>query len=64
MMEELHPVLSLGAGGVTKLTDGSGQLTRLCNPKYAADYLENLPRVLADKEKAADYFSEAAEPSD
>lgn len=63
MMEELHPVLSLGAGGVTKLTDGSGQLTRLCNPKYAADYLENLPRVLADKEKAADYFSEAAEPS-
>lgn len=56
MMEELHPVLSLGAGGVTKLTDGSGQLSRLCNPKYAADYLSSLPRVLADKEEAVNYF--------
>lgn len=52
MMEELHPVLALGAGGVTKLTDGAGELKRLCNPKYAAEYLERLPRVLKDKENA------------
>jgi len=56
MMEELHPVLSLGAGGVTKLTDGSGQLSRLCNPKYPAEYLSSLSRILADKDTAGDYF--------
>jgi len=52
MMEELHPVLALGAGGVTKLTDGGAELKRLCNPKYPAEYLERLDRVLRDKETA------------
>jgi len=52
MMEELHPVLALGAGGVTKLTVGAGDLKRLCNPKYPAEYLERLPRVLNDKKTA------------
>lgn len=56
MMEELHPVLALGAGGVTKLTDGAGQLRRLCNPKYPAEYLERLDRVLEDKKQAGDYL--------
>ena len=56
MMEELHTVLSLGAGGITKLTDGSGALTRLNNPKYAADYLGAFEKVLADKAAAAEYF--------
>ena len=57
MMEELHPVLALGAGGVTKLTDGARQLTRLCNPKYPTEYLERLPRILEDKETAGEYFA-------
>lgn len=56
MMEELHSVLSLGAGGITKLTDGSGKLTRLNNPKYAVEYLAVFDSVLADKETAAAYF--------
>lgn len=56
MMEELQPVVALGAGGVTKLTDGAGQLQRLCNPKYPAEYLERLDRVLEDKKKAGDYL--------
>lgn len=56
MMEELHPVLALGAGGVTKLTDGAGQLRRLCNPKYPAEYLQRLDRVLEDKKQAGEYF--------
>ncbi len=35
MMEELQSVLSLGAGGVTKLVDrSSGRIVRLTNPKY------------------------------
>ena len=56
MMEELHPVLSLGAGGITKLTDGKNELQRLNNPKYATEYLSAFDRVLADKQVAAQYF--------
>lgn len=56
MMEELHPILSLGAGGITKLTSGDGRLRRLNNPKYPADYLSAFDKALSDKQIAADYF--------
>ncbi len=56
MMEELHPVFSLGAGGVTKLTQGDGYLKRLNNPKYPKDYLSAFEAVLADKKKVGEYF--------
>ena len=49
MMEELQTVVSLGAGGVTKLT-GGGRILRLTNPKYPHDYLAGLDRVLGQKE--------------
>lgn len=48
MMEELHTVLSLGAGGVSKLVGGA-TVARQANPKYPQEYLTNLPRILADK---------------
>ena len=56
MMEELHPVLSLGAGGITKLTGGDGRLKRLSNPKYPAEYLSAFDVVLARKQEAGEYF--------
>ena len=41
MMEELQSVLSLGAGGITKLVDPENRkIIRLSNPKYAKEYLE------------------------
>ncbi len=41
MMEELQTVLSLGAGGVTKLVDRTGgAIRRLSNPKYPKEYLD------------------------
>ncbi len=47
MMEELHTIVSLGAGGVTKLVDpGSGMIRRLANPKYPDSYLARLDRTL------------------
>ena len=50
MMEELHSVLSLGAGGVTKLVDRStGAITRISNPKFPYEYMEQLPQILAQK---------------
>lgn len=45
MMEELHTVLSLGAGGVTKFV-GEGTVRRAANPKYPQEYL---PQLRAEK---------------
>ena len=50
MMEELHTVVSLGAGGVTKL-GGDGTILRLTHPKYPHDYLSGLDQVLAQKQE-------------
>ena len=50
MMEELHSVLSLGAGGVTKLVDRqTGAIERISNPKFPYEYMEQLPRILEEK---------------
>ena len=48
MMEELHTVLSLGAGGVTKTIEG-GTVRRQSNPKYPQEYLRDSAAILADK---------------
>ena len=50
MMEELHSVLSLGAGGVTKLVDrATGAIRRISNPKFPYEYMEQLPYILEQK---------------
>lgn len=52
MMEELHSILSLGAGGVTKLIDPeNGSLVRISNPKYPKEYLENIDHMIRQKEE-------------
>ena len=48
MMEELHTVLSLGAGGVTK-TVADGCVKRLANPKYPQEYLRDIDRITQEK---------------
>ena len=59
MMEELQSVLSLGAGGVTKLIDpATGYIERLGNPKYPKEYLDSGERIAADKAKAAAWIAE------
>ena len=56
MMEELQSVLSLGAGGITKLVDyDNRKITRLNNPKYAKEYLESWDKISAAKRTAADF---------
>lgn len=51
MMEELHSVLALGAGGMTKLVDrAAGRITRRQNPKYPKEYLERLEDILVERE--------------
>ncbi len=55
MMEELHTVISLGAGGVTKLI-GGGKLLRLTNPKFPQDYLSGLDKVLEQKRELETFY--------
>lgn len=42
MMEELAPILAMGAGGSTKLTGPDGGVTRKINPKYPKEYIERM----------------------
>ena len=54
MMEELQSVLSLGAGGITKLVDfEGGKILRLNNPKYAREYLDGWDKISENKRRAA-----------
>ena len=53
MMEELHPILSMGSGGMSKLTGPDGKLLRFHNPKYPKEYSERVDTALADK---AEFF--------
>ena len=52
MMEELHPVLSLGAGGVTKFISDAC-VSRLANPKYPQEYLREIDRITEGKRTMA-----------
>ena len=51
MMEELQTIVSLGAGGVTKLlgTDGR-KIQRISNPKYPYEYNTALEKINAGKQ--------------
>ena len=42
MMEELCPVIAMGAGGSTKLTGPDGSVQRKMNPKYPKEYIERI----------------------
>jgi len=57
MMEELQTVLSIGAGGITKLVDpAQGKILRLPNPKYAHDYLSSREKILSQKDEITQFY--------
>ncbi len=59
MMEELQSVLSLGAGGITKLVDPENRkILRLNNPKYAMEYLNTWEKLAEGKRRAARFQAE------
>lgn len=49
MMEELHSIVALGGGAMSKVNLPGGRLERFPNPKYPQQYLERTDSVLADK---------------
>jgi len=57
MMEELHTVVSIGGGGVTKLVDpAAGRIVRLPNPKYPHEYLTSRDKILGQKQEIVDFY--------
>ena len=42
MMEELCPILAMGAGASTKLAGPDGAVYRRMNPKYPKEYIERM----------------------
>ena len=57
MMEELHTILALGGGGVTKLVwPDTGKIERLTNPKYPQEYLRDIEKLRREKSELADFL--------
>lgn len=52
MMEELHSVISLGGGAMTKINLPNGRLERFHNPKFPRQYIDRIDDVLAQKDAA------------
>lgn len=49
IMEEVHSILALGAGGVSKLVFPGGQIERSFNFKYPYEYIDRFDEVLQRK---------------
>ena len=49
MMEELHSILSLGGGGMSKVNLPGGKLERFHNPKFPRQYIDTIDKVLEQK---------------
>jgi len=63
IMEELHSILSLGAGGSTKMVDirRDDRIDRVFHPKYPTEYIQRQEQVAADLEKFAAFHREMLE---
>ncbi|MBQ6851533.1 MAG: coproporphyrinogen dehydrogenase HemZ [Oscillospiraceae bacterium] len=51
MMEELHTVISIGGGGMNKVSLPDGRVQRFHNPKFPEQYIGQIDSVLQQKEE-------------
>ena len=57
IMEELHTILALGAGGSTKLTNPrTGRIVRIANPKYPQEYIQRIDAICDQKQVLVDFY--------
>ncbi|MDD3429040.1 MAG: coproporphyrinogen dehydrogenase HemZ [Oscillospiraceae bacterium] len=62
IMEEVHSILSAGAGGVTKLkSPAENRIERIFNHKYPLEYTENFAEMLRRKQQITTFFSQLSE---
>lgn len=61
IMEEVHTILSAGAGGSTKLVQPGvrhARIERIFNYKYPTEYIDHFDTVLSRKEGVKDFYAE------
>ncbi len=56
IMEEVHTIMSAGAGGVSKLVSNTGEITRIFNHKYPTEYIERFDIVCERKKGVEDFY--------
>lgn len=57
IMDEFQSILSMGAGGMTKLVTGGGQrIERIANNKYPKEYIASPEKLAADEAKIREFF--------
>ena len=57
IMEELHTILSLGAGATTKLVDPDiTRIERIFNPKYPYEYIQRISNIIKSKDYMHEYY--------
>jgi oxygen-independent coproporphyrinogen-3 oxidase len=54
MMGDIHTVLAVGAGAVTKICAGENRIQRIFNFKYPYEYIRRFDEVISRKEKAGE----------
>ncbi len=57
IMEEVHTILSAGAGGSTKLVGPDGAIRRIFNYKYPLEYIERFDTVQARKQGVEEFYA-------
>ena len=59
IMDELHTIVSAGAGGVTKLIDcKNARVERIFNPKYPYEYNNADEKIAATRQRIIEFFNE------
>ena len=62
IMEELCSILAMGGGASAKLVNAeTGRIERIFNPKYPLEYIENIEKIISDKEKILGFYAESME---
>ena len=51
IMEELCSIISMGGGASTKLCCGQGRIERIFDPKYPAEYIEGIDKIISEKSR-------------
>lgn len=58
IMEEVHSILSAGAGGSTKLCrPGGGSIQRIFNYKYPTEYINGFDEIINRKEGVSEFYA-------
>lgn len=58
MMEELHSIISLGGGGMSKVNLPKNKLERFNNPKFPEQYIQQFDKVLEQKKALCDLLKD------